>query len=35
LADQFYFGLKDNVKDEIVRILNQPMIPIKMIEVAI
>jgi hypothetical protein len=35
LADQFYFGLKDNIKDKIARISNQPITPMKMIKVAI
>jgi hypothetical protein len=35
LADQFYFGLKDNIKDEIARISNQLMTPMKMIKVAV
>jgi hypothetical protein len=35
LADQFYYGLKDNVKDEISRIAHQPQELSKMIETAV
>ena len=35
LANQFYYGLKDNIKDKIARIVNHPIMPTKMIEVAV